>query len=206
MSIYSKLNQARSEFHSKKLKKSGKNKFAGYQYFELGDFVLPAMESLSNKGLCAFVSFTSELAKISCHEVDGDGSIEITSPFGSAQLKGAHEIQNIGAVETYQRRYLWMALMEIVEHDAIDGSNPDDKKDRPHPNSVEGKAMKAKKRDSSQIAQQFLSVYHSEDQSPSAILEAWMELSEGERYEVWHCLNTEEKNVVRQLTETNRKG
>lgn len=78
--------------------------------------------------------------------------------------------------------------------------------EKPHPNSVEGKAMKAKKRDSSQIAQQFLSVYHSEGQSPSAILEAWREMNEDEQKEVWHCLNTEEKNVVRQLTETDRKG
>jgi len=39
---------------------------------------------------------------------------------GSAALKGCHEVQNIGAVETYQRRYLWVAALEIVEHDALD--------------------------------------------------------------------------------------
>lgn len=39
---------------------------------------------------------------------------------GSAALKGVHEVQNIGAVETYQRRYLWVAALEIVEHDALD--------------------------------------------------------------------------------------
>jgi hypothetical protein len=41
---------------------------------------------------------------------------------GSAALKGCHEVQNIGAVETYQRRYLWVAALEIVEHDALDSS------------------------------------------------------------------------------------
>jgi hypothetical protein len=41
---------------------------------------------------------------------------------GSAQLKGCHEVQNIGAVETYQRRYLWVAALEIVEHDALDAT------------------------------------------------------------------------------------
>jgi hypothetical protein len=41
---------------------------------------------------------------------------------GSAALKGCHEVQNIGAVETYQRRYLWVTAMEIVEHDALDSS------------------------------------------------------------------------------------
>jgi hypothetical protein len=41
-----------------------------------------------------------------------------------AELKGAHPIQNLGAVETYQRRYLWMTAMEIVEHDILDASKP----------------------------------------------------------------------------------
>jgi hypothetical protein len=41
---------------------------------------------------------------------------------GSAALKGCHEVQNIGAVETYQRRYLWVSAMEIVEHDALDAT------------------------------------------------------------------------------------
>jgi len=31
-------------------------------------------------------------------------------------------VQNIGAVETYQRRYLWVTAMEIVEHDALDST------------------------------------------------------------------------------------
>jgi hypothetical protein len=50
--------------------------------------------------------------------------IRITSPLGSAALKGCHEVQNIGACETYQRRYLWVAALEIVEHDALDSSEP----------------------------------------------------------------------------------
>jgi hypothetical protein len=41
-----------------------------------------------------------------------------------ANLKGCHPIQNLGAVETYTRRYLWVSAMEIVEHDALDSSPP----------------------------------------------------------------------------------
>ena len=50
--------------------------------------------------------------------------VVVTSPMVEANLKGAHAIQNLGAVETYQRRYLWMTAMEIVEHDALDSSPP----------------------------------------------------------------------------------
>jgi hypothetical protein len=38
----------------------------------------------------------------------------------SAALKGCHDVQNLGAVQTYLRRYLWTNAFEIVEHDAID--------------------------------------------------------------------------------------
>ncbi len=37
----------------------------------------------------------------------------------------------LGVVETYQRRYLWVALMEIVEHDALDSSQPVGEKPAP---------------------------------------------------------------------------
>lgn len=126
MSIYAKLNAARADFHKMELKKSGKNTFANYSYFELGDFVIPAMAVLSDNGLCAYVSFTADLATMVIAETEGDGFITITSPMGGAELKGCHEVQKIGAVETYQRRYLWQAALEIVEHDALDATTGGD--------------------------------------------------------------------------------
>jgi len=120
--IYKKLNQARKEFHLLKLKKSGRNDFAKYNYFELADFLIPALGVFENNGLCGIVSFNVEQAKMAIVDIDSGDKIEIESPMGSANLKGCHEVQNIGAVETYQRRYLWMAALEIVEHDAIDST------------------------------------------------------------------------------------
>ncbi len=128
MNIYAKLNAARTAFHSLQLKKTGRNTFAGYDYFELGDFLIPAMKVLSEQSLCAFVSFEKDTATMRIVDVEKpEDSIVLTSPMGSAALKGCHEVQNIGAVETYQRRYLWVALMEIVEHDALDATTGKDK-------------------------------------------------------------------------------
>lgn len=124
MNIYHKLNNARAEFHTLKLRKTGLNKFAGYQYFELGDFLIPALEVFNKHGICAFISFGKEVATMRIQDVDSDSFIEITSPMSTAALKGCHEVQNLGAVETYIRRYLWVATMEIVEHDALDSSKP----------------------------------------------------------------------------------
>jgi len=128
-----KLMAARRRFHSLELKKTGKNTFAGYSYFELGDFLIPALQVFGEVGLCATISFTNDLATMTITDLDNiEDRIVLTSPMGSAALKGCHEVQNIGAVETYQRRYLWVAALEIVEHDALDATTGRDAvKDNP---------------------------------------------------------------------------
>ena len=132
MGVYKKLSQARTMLRSTELKKSGHNKFAGYNYFELGDFLHPTLDIFDQLGLMSIVSFTKEEAMLSIVDMDGGGEIVFTSPFGSAALKGCHEVQNIGAVETYQRRYLYTAAMEVLEHDALDATTgKDNPKHRP---------------------------------------------------------------------------
>ena len=114
--------EARVTLQGEPLKKSGHNKFAEYEYFELGDFLPTVQNIFKTLGLCGVVSYDKELAKLTITDVDDGTAVEITSPMGSAALKGCHEVQNIGAVETYQRRYLWVTAMEIVEHDALDST------------------------------------------------------------------------------------
>lgn len=122
MSVYKKLQQARMLLQNTKLSKSGKNKFAGYEYFELGDF-LPAIQKICNDvGLCGVVSFNHEMAFLQITDVEDGTSIMFTSPMSSASLKGCHDVQNLGAVQTYLRRYLWTNAFEIVEHDALDAT------------------------------------------------------------------------------------
>lgn len=129
MNVYQKLNEARDIFHQAKLKKSGHNKFANYYYFELGDFVIPALEIFKNVGLTSVIRFGIDQAVMEIVNTDKpEEKIIITSPMSSAALKGCHEVQNLGAVQTYIRRYLWVAALEIVEHDALDGTVGSDKK------------------------------------------------------------------------------
>lgn len=124
MSVHKKLMQARIKLQGIELSKSGHNKFAGYKYFELGDF-LPAIQTIFNEiGLCGVVSYNNEYASLCITDVEDSTVIVITSPMAEANLKGTHPIQNLGAVETYQRRYLWMTALEIVEHDILDASEP----------------------------------------------------------------------------------
>lgn len=124
MSVHAKLMQARMRLHGTEIRKSGRNTFANYNYMELGDFLIPTQTIFAELGLCGVVSFTADIASLTITDVEDGTTLVITSPMGSAALKGCHEVQNIGAVETYQRRYLWMAALEIVEHDAIDSAEP----------------------------------------------------------------------------------
>jgi hypothetical protein len=122
MSVYKKLQQARLVLQNTKLSKSGKNKFAGYEYFELGDFLPQIQKICVDVGLCGVVSFNTEMAYLTIHDKDGEGFVTFTSPMSSAALKGCHDVQNLGAVQTYLRRYLWTNAFEIVEHDALDAT------------------------------------------------------------------------------------
>tara|TARA_R110000822_G_scaffold44462_8_gene119246 strand:+ start:2722 stop:3276 length:555 start_codon:yes stop_codon:yes gene_type:complete len=124
MTIHKKLNAARIELQNTSLKKTGHNKFANYTYFELGDFLPTVNTIFNNHGLCGVISFTNELATLTITDIDDSTNIQITSPMKDANLKGCHPIQNLGAVQTYTRRYLWVTALEIVEHDSLDSSQP----------------------------------------------------------------------------------
>ena len=124
MSVHIKLMQARIDLQSAPLKKSGTNKFAGYSYFELHDF-LPEIQNIFFRiGLSGYISFGKELATLTITDVHDQTEIAITSPMESANLKGMHPIQNLGAVISYIRRYLWMTALEIVENDVLDAGKP----------------------------------------------------------------------------------
>jgi hypothetical protein len=120
--IYAKLAEARTAFHKLDLKKTGHNSFAGYKYFELADFVQPGLKCMADAKLVPVISFDDAYASMTIYDTDSGDSITITSPMSTANLKAAHPIQNLGAVQTYMRRYLWMVALEIIEHDAVDAS------------------------------------------------------------------------------------
>ena len=121
MNIYEKLQSMRVELQKKKIHKSGRNKFAGYDYFELSD-ILPHINQLQEKHkTCSFITFDREIAKLTILNSEKvDEKIEFTIPMATLSLKGANEVQNLGGCQTYSRRYLYLNAFEIVEHDYFD--------------------------------------------------------------------------------------
>jgi len=128
MNIFEKLQRCRVELQNSKLKKSGKNKFANYDYFELSDFRPRINELLLENKLTSIFHFTSEIATLEIIDMENVAEvITFATPVAMAELKGTHAIQNIGATQTYTRRYLYVMAFEISENDMLDAMPLDNK-------------------------------------------------------------------------------
>lgn len=120
MNLFEKIQEIRVRLQNETIKMTGKNTFANYEYFELDDFLKPLNRLMQEYKMVAIPSFAQDVATLTAINCEKPEEVfVITSPMGSAQLKGCHEVQNIGAVETYQRRYLYQAMFDIAESDAL---------------------------------------------------------------------------------------
>ena len=134
--VYQKLLEARVLFMEEDVKKSGKNMKMSYKYFELEDIVPVATPIFQKVGLLPAVTFSNEEATMTIFNVDNPADyINFTSPMreiapiisNSTGGEVTNAIQRLGSVETYQRRYLYMIALDIVESDSIEpqtGANP----------------------------------------------------------------------------------
>jgi hypothetical protein len=120
LTIYDKLNDCRLAFKNANVKKSGKNAYAGYDYFELDDILNALIPILVSNRATTIVNFTPEGATLTFYDCETKESIVFTSPMSTASLKGCHEVQNLGAVESYIKRYLYQNAFEIAEPDSLD--------------------------------------------------------------------------------------
>ena len=129
MSIWKKIQIVKQKILEANLKKTGENKFSGFKYYELADFT-PTIINLCNEvGLFTKFTFNNEMATLEIINSDKSEQKEIyTSPMRELQLKGCNDIQALGGVETYSRRYLYMSAFDIIENDMFDSITGKDEK------------------------------------------------------------------------------
>lgn len=132
--VYQKLLEARVLFMEEDVKKSGKNMKMSYKYFELQDIVPVALPIFQKVGLLPVTTFMNDMAMMIIINVDDPTDcINFTSPMReiepiiSTKTGGevTNAIQRLGSVETYQRRYLYMVALDIVESDGIEAATGD---------------------------------------------------------------------------------
>ena len=119
-SLTAKLLAARTQFHQTQMGKTGKNTFNNSRYFQLEDFLPHALRAMETHGLLGLVSFSFEYATLTVYDIESGDTLAIQSPMSTANLKSCHDVQNLGAVESYERRYLWMTLFEVMESEVLE--------------------------------------------------------------------------------------
>lgn len=131
--VYSKLNTARMMMQKKGLKQTGLNGYANYRFFELKE-ILPASNEICDAINTTIYTQFDDKAHLFFVDIESGGVIEFTLPMSTASLKGCHEVQNLGAVQTYLKRYLYQNCYELSESDALELTmNPNPKKTSARP-------------------------------------------------------------------------
>lgn len=140
-----KLNESiieiRVKLQNSKIKKSGKNKFAGFDYFELADFLPRLNELMLEERINDNFKITNEVASLTL--IKGEEKQEYTMPFvmfetpltfkkdksGNyiknqngefIQVPSMQDIQYLGALNTYYKRYLYLNAFGITDGEVID--------------------------------------------------------------------------------------
>lgn len=142
----------RVELQNAKLKKSGKNKYAGFDYFELADF-LPKLNELMlkekvndrfyikdgyatlelqkgeeiNTYTMPFVLFSTPLT----YKKDKSGNFLKNKDGEYIQMPSMQDIQYLGALNTYYKRYLYLNAFGITDGNVIDSMDNDDLESAP---------------------------------------------------------------------------
>ena len=126
--LLNKINKIKQTLQNTPLKKSGYNSFAKWYYMELNDFLPTLLKLMDEQKVLSTISFGTELATLTLIDIEDGETMVYTSPMSSAALKGVHEVQNLGAVQTYLRRYLYVAAFDIADNDLLDKTSGDEKK------------------------------------------------------------------------------
>jgi len=117
-SVLQKLQQARVMLQNKNLKKTGFNPFQKFNYFELGDFLPQINEIFNELKLYSHFNLYQDKAKLVIICTETNEQVQFTTPI--QQVKENAKMQDIGAIHTYSKRYLYYNALEIIENDLID--------------------------------------------------------------------------------------
>lgn len=121
----------RVNLQNTQIEKSGKSNYGGFKYFELKDF-LPVLNELMEKENVNDI-FTIENGNAILTLIKADERQSYTIPFimfetptNDRGKKQMQDIQYLGALNTYYKRYLYINAFGITDGDIIDNLNPNE--------------------------------------------------------------------------------
>lgn len=139
-SLNESIIKIRVELQKSNIKKSGKNNFAGFNYYELADFLprlneLMFSENVNDRFFIKEDRAVLELQKngeINTYEMpfvrfDTPVNTKYDKATGEVRkIKSMQDIQYLGALNTYYKRYLYINAFGITDGEIIDSMNNDD--------------------------------------------------------------------------------
>lgn len=118
-----KLQEARMLLKEMNITKSGKNTFTKVGYYTLQDILPPIREACYKVRITPLTTFSNEVATLTIYDWDSDEVLSMTSPMVEQKDSKMNEIQILGSLETYQRRYCLQNVFDIVEEDTTPSDN-----------------------------------------------------------------------------------
>ena len=142
------ISSIRVKLQKSNLKKSGKNKFAGFDYFELGDFLPTLNELMEKEGVNDLFTIKDGEAVLTLIKREERQSYSIPfvvfdTPLNSKGIKSMQDIQYLGALNTYYKRYLYINAFGITDGEIIDAMDVEGTKKTPTQAPVSQKPAQA---------------------------------------------------------------
>lgn len=128
--VYFQLAKSRVELQKRNIKKSGKNKYAGFNYYDLADLLPHINEVFLENKLISEFSIKKNIAYLKIISTEDCSHIIFSVPTNmehgemkmgqDKQSLGMQPVQRLGSIMTYVKRYLYINALEIVESDTLD--------------------------------------------------------------------------------------
>jgi hypothetical protein len=133
LTIHARMAKIKKELSETKIAKSGHNKFAGFKYHELSDFIEIVNKLNEKHGVNDVINIDkiSGSCTLTLYNVDdANDFVTVITPYEQAEMLGkggapsnVDAIQRMGSTITYNRRYLYMTAYNIQESDGVDGND-----------------------------------------------------------------------------------
>lgn len=125
MSLNESIISIRVKLQNSTLKKSGLNKFAGFDYFELSDFLPRLNELMLEEKVNDLFTIENDKATLTLIKDEERQTYSIPfiifdTPINKQGQKSMQDIQYLGALNTYYKRYLYLNAFGITDGDVID--------------------------------------------------------------------------------------
>lgn len=122
--IYKKIQRGKRIFLEAGIKPTGRNTFQKYNYLEMKDIEPTILDVCEELQLSTRFVFSATSANLIIRDEEDSREVYYSLPLPEVKVDDARKaMQEIGSIQTYAMRYLYIQAFEIVVTDTIDKGN-----------------------------------------------------------------------------------